>query len=80
MIDSRLVDALFAECAHKLAAVCAAQDAERQKPFGARKPSYLVFLDKEHAVYSFGMEILQKLRTPIEVGVAAGGAEPRRMP
>ena len=59
------LDRLLAECEAKLAVVEAAHVREMSKPVGQRRPTVLLFFDRERSVYSYGAWLLRRVRNSL---------------
>ena len=62
MINETRFAILPEECRHRLDQIDQARANELSKPLRQRKHSLLMFIDKERAVYSFGLHLLDQVR------------------
>lgn len=57
------LETLLADCEARVAALDLAHAREMNKPLLRRRRMILVFIERERAVYSFGVELLKSLRS-----------------
>jgi hypothetical protein len=63
-LDQTRFRMLLAECEQRLATITEARADTLKQPI--RRPSVLLFLERERAVYAFGVFLLKELRHPSE--------------